>query len=364
MQGRVALPLEECNKGLLPLVGGKNANLGELMRAGIPVPPGFAITTEAYDRFLTESGIKDRIASRLSKAKPDDISSLEAASAELRQIIESSDIPEDITEAILKAYQRLSEICDVHDVYVAVRSSATAEDLPEASFAGQQDTYLWIRGAEALLDRVKRCMSSLYTARAISYRIERGIPHEKVSISIGVQKMVNAKVAGVMFTLNPLDGDRSRIVIDASWGLGEGVVSGEVTPDSYKVSKITGEIEQRKPGPKAIQYVFDPDRGEVVRTEVPQQKRSEFCLSDREIEELARLAKLIEEHFGCPQDIEWAIDQDLPFPQNVFILQSRPETVWTPKQRGPVLERKGSFIEQALSVTLKAKGGLFGRGRG
>jgi pyruvate,water dikinase len=259
-------------------------------------------------------------------------------------------MPKKIQEAIRSNYQALSQVCEVPDIPVAVRSSATAEDLPGASFAGQQDTFLWVRGCEEVLDNIKSCMSSLFTSRAISYRIKMGFPHEKVLISVGVQKIVDAKAAGVMFTLNPVNGDPSKVIIEGSWGLGEPVVSGQVNPDKFVVDKVTKEIV-RTISQKWIECIFHPEKGMVCHLDVPREKQEIQCIEDEEIHELARYAKRIEEYYGSPQDIEWAIDQKKPFPFNIFMVQSRPETVWSQQKKEPVLGKKSGYdllMEKAL----------------
>jgi len=342
---------EKAGKKAFHLVGGKNASLGELIRADIPVPPGFSVTTEAYQEFVTEGGIKEKIEKILSSVRLQDVSSLEEASQTIRELITQTPMPKKIEEEIRFNYQTLIQVFDVPDLPVAVRSSATAEDLPGASFAGQQDTFLWVRGCEEVLDQIKSCMSSLFTSRAISYRMKMGFPHEKVLISVGVQKMVDARTAGVMFTLNPLNGDPSRVVIEGSWGLGETVVSGQVNPDKFVVDKVTQEIE-RTISQKWIECIFDPEKGMVRHRPIPHERQEMQCIEDKEIYELARYAKRIEEYYGCPQDIEWAIDQQKPFPFNIFMVQSRPETVWSQRKKEPALGGKSAYellMEKALT---------------
>jgi pyruvate,water dikinase len=315
------------------------------------VPPGFAVTTVAYDDFLTDAGVKGDIEHALSQVDIQDVASVEKASQTIRQLIESAPVPQRIGEVISASYQILARKCNVADLPIAVRSSATAEDLPGASFAGQQDTFLWVKDSADVLEKFRTCISSLFTPRAISYRIKMGFPHEKVLISVGMQKMVNSRTAGVMFTLNPSNGDLSKIVIEASWGLGDTVVSGDVTPDSFQVDKVSLEIVKTI-SPKLIEDVVDPDTNQVIRRNVPPERQNVPCLNREEILELTRLGKLIEGHYGTPQDIEWAIDNDLPFPQNVFILQSRPETVWSQRKKEPVLGKKSAFdllMESALA---------------
>jgi pyruvate,water dikinase len=256
-----------------------------------------------------------------------------------------------IEEEISSNYQALAQVFDVHELPVAVRSSATAEDLPGASFAGQQDTFLWVQGSKEVLGKIKLCMSSLFTPRAISYRIKMGFPHEKVLISVGVQKIVDARAAGVMFTLNPTNGDPSKVVIEGNWGLGETVVSGICNPDKYVVDKVTKEIE-KKISLKECECIYDSVRGGVAHVDTPPERREIPCIEDQEILELARYAKRVEEYYGCPQDIEWAIDKQKPFPLNIFMVQSRPETIWSQQKKEPVLGKKSAYellMEKALS---------------
>lgn len=339
---------EELGKEDIPLVGGKCANLGEMINAGIPVPPGFAVTAYAYKRFIEETGIAQKIYDILDETitDPGNPAQYEEASKKIRRIIESTPIPKDIRDAIVEAYRELSERVGLKDVYVAVRSSATAEDLPGASFAGQQETYLNVRGEEEVLESVRKCWSSLFTPRAIFYRTEKGFRHEKVLISVAVQKMVNSRSAGVMFTLHPVTGDRNIIVIESVWGLGEAIVSGAVSPDHFEVDKNTLKIVAKNIVKKEVEYVRDPKTGKTVHAKVPPERQEAPSLTDEEVVELAKIAKRIEQHYGTPQDIEFAVDRDLPFPQNLFIVQSRPETVWSMKE----VEVAASSGSSAVSV--------------
>ncbi len=350
------LPFEEAGKGFISVVGGKNANLGEMIGAGLRIPPGFSVTTNGYLTFLKKNGIGIEITAALASLDPDDVEALERTADRIRSLITQAPVPDDVQDAIRDGYERLGQKCATQRPPVAVRSSATAEDLPTASFAGQQDTYLWIEGADRLLEHVRRCWASLFTPRAISYRIKNDFPHEKVLISVGVQKMVNSKCAGVMFTLNPTDGDLSKVVIEGSWGLGETVVSGSVNPDKFVVDKVVLEINERIISNKHVECAFDGEKGHVVHNDVAPERQSKCCLEDREIKELVSLAKEIEAHYGCPQDIEWAIDRDLPFPLNMFIVQSRPETVWSQRRQEPVIGAKSGYqllMERAMSrITL------------
>ena len=325
------LPFEECGHDDLQRVGGKCTSLGEMLRAGARVPPGFAITTEAYRTMMENEGVRQCIHARLEQIIPNDVASEETASHAIRSLIEASPIPADIERAIRNAYADLCARAGIRDMPVAVRSSATAEDLPNASFAGQQDTFLWVIGADAVLEYTRKCWSSLFTTRAIAYRNDHGIPHEQVLMSVAVQKMVNARAAGVAMTLNPLNGDRSKIVIEASWGLGEMVVSGEVTPDHFVVDKVLLEVIRRDISVKMIELVAEADKRHIVERPVERERRTQPSLTEGEILAIARAAKQLERHFSAPQDIEWATDADLPASDNVVLLQSRPETVWSQK---------------------------------
>lgn len=339
------------DKTTLPQVGGKNASLGELINADISVPPGFAVTTDSYLDFITLTGIKDDILNEISDLKTGDIESLNTTSKKIQNLIINKPIPDKIRSAINDSYEELCVICEVEDLPVAVRSSATAEDLPNASFAGQQDTFLWIQGASQVFDKVQKCWASLWTARAIDYRIKNNFPHDKVLISVGVQKMVNARAAGVMFTLNPTDGDLSKVVIEGSWGLGETVVSGTVNPDKFVVDKIIMETTDKTISTKHIQCVYDPQNGETMEAPVNEAMQGLSCLDEQEVKGLVKMANKIEKHYGRPMDIEWSIDQDLKFPQNMFIVQARPETVWSQREKKSVLGKKSGYqllMDQAM----------------
>ncbi|ADC64274.1 pyruvate phosphate dikinase PEP/pyruvate-binding protein [Ferroglobus placidus DSM 10642] len=343
---------DEISKEDVGIAGGKGANLGEMVKAGFPIPPGFVITINAFEEFLEgakERGKKAQIARIISEVDVKNTEELEKVSALAREIVESTPIPEKIEEEIREAYRKLCEIVG-EEVAVAVRSSATAEDVPDASFAGQQETYLWIKGEDEVVKHVLKCWSSLYTPRAIAYRATKGFDHYEVSIAVVVQKMVNSRSSGVMFTLNPTNGDESQIVIESAWGLGEAIVSGEVTPDRFVVDKVTKEILDRTISPKLVWCVYKD--GKVVHEEVPEDLREKPSLSDEEIVYLAEIGKKIEEHYSHPMDIEWAIDKDFDFPKNVFILQARPETVWSQKKKEPVIGKKSGFdllMERALT---------------
>jgi pyruvate,water dikinase len=331
-------------------VGGKNASLGTLMMADLPVPPGFALTIEAYQQIWRNSDLAAQVNAELRAIDHDDVRANVATSKRIRALIEAEPMTDEVVEAITASYRALCEFCGVENLPVAVRSSATAEDLPDASFAGQQDTFLWVHGADAVLRKVKECWSSLFTDRAMAYRHQMGYLHQSISMSVGIQKMVDPISSGVAFTLNPTNGDRSQVCIDASWGLGELVVSGEVTPDNFLVDKVIKEIVSRKISPKTIEMVLRDD-GEVHTVDVPEERANAQCLSDDELRNVAALARRAEKYYGCPQDVEWALDRHLPDGFNVVLLQSRPETVWSQKPVVPIASGGGP-IDSIVSTLL------------
>ena len=346
---------EDCRKDAVPLVGGKCASLGELINAGVRVPPGFALTTEGFRAFVADAGIAREVRATLAGIDSSDLDALEAASARIRAMIEAQPFSRRIEDEVAECYRKLSLRCGRPAAPVAVRSSATAEDLADASFAGQQDTYLWIRGVDEVLHHMRRCISSLYTARAIDYRAKRGFDDSQLAISVGVQKMANAYTAGVMFTIHPANGDRSVIVIDSNFGFGESVVSGEVTPDHFVVNKVTLDIIDRTISTKLVCVTVDPKAQASQTVEVPLERQRVQSLIDDEITELAWMGKQIEKHYGRPMDIEWAIDKDLPSGGNIFILQARPETVWSTRATAPVAKAAGSAMDYILSGMLAGK---------
>ena len=346
---------EDCRRDSVPLVGGKCASLGELINAGVRVPPGFALTTEGYRRFMADGGIDGELRAQLAHVNAGDLEALEAISARIRALIEAQPFAVDIEDEVAECYRKLALRSCMPGVPVAVRSSATAEDLVGASFAGQQDTYLWVRGVDEVLHHMRRCISSLYTARAIAYRANKGFTDDGLAISVGVQKMANAYTAGVMFTIHPANGDRSVIVIDSNFGFGESVVSGEVTPDHFVVNKITLDVIERVVSKKELCYTVDARTQTSRATEVPFERQTVQLLIDDEITELAWMGKRIEKHYGQPMDIEWAIDKDLPAGGNIFILQARPETVWSAKQASAHAAGSGSAMDYILSGMLAGK---------
>jgi len=310
---------EDLSKRDISLAGGKGANLGEMVGAALPIPPGFVITSQAYQHFLEENKIRRELAKLLSKIRIDNQKQLELHSDRIRDIIMSSRIPAVIRNDVLDNYKKLSEH-RTPPVFVAVRSSATAEDLSSASFAGQQDTYLNVC-VEDLISCIQKCWSSLFTPRAIFYREKQGFDHNRVLMAVIVQKMINAEKAGVMFTVNPVTCEEGQIIIEAVWGLGEGVVSGTITPDHYVIDKGTGRIVTAAVACKRIMFVRDDTTRKTIEANVPQEKVEAQILTEQEIGRLTELGRKVEQHYGLPQDIEWAIEGE-----NVYLLQSRPVT--------------------------------------
>ena len=338
----------------VPIVGGKNASLGEMIHAGLPVPFGFAVTAHSYERYIVEKRISEQIYQIIKETvtNPNDPKQYDTASKKIRELMEKTPMPKDIELAIRNAYTELNKRFALKDTFVAVRSSATAEDLPDASFAGQQETYLNVKGPDELIEKVIKCWSSLFTPRAIFYRNEKGFPHEKVFISVGVQKMVNSRAAGVMFTINPVTGNREEIVIEGNFGLGETVVSGAVNPDDFVLDKDTLKIKERRIARKTVKFIRDLKTGKTIHQDIPEAEQKIVCVSDNELNRLGELAKRIEKHYGKPMDIEWAIDQDIPYPDNMMLVQARPETVWGSKTMETQKQEEGKAPE-ALKIAVR-----------
>ena len=338
-------------EGMKPEVGGKAASLGEMTGAGLPVPPGFALTTEAFRTCRDAAQLDNSLARMLYGLDVNDMAMVTERCGAIRDVIRTMDMDPAVEKALRHSYDELSRRCGVVDVPVAVRSSATSEDSPDASFAGEHDTYLWIRGGDNVVDAVRRCWASLFTDRATCYRVEMGYDHRSVEMSVVVQKMVRPISAGVAFTLNPADGDRSTVAIDSAWGFGESVVSGEVTPDNYLVDKVLYEISRRAVSKKEHEYALT-DHDTVEKVEVAEERASAPSLTDDQIKAIARLARTAERHYGTPQDIEWAVDMDLPDGHNVILLQSRPETFWSKKTPSPASTATGGDFMTSIVSTL------------
>ncbi|GAB7013904.1 pyruvate, water dikinase [Halolamina salina] len=306
--------LDDVRAADLETVGGKGASLGELTGAGLPVPPGFVVTAGTYRAFIEEAGIDDELFAAMD-VDPEDSAALKEASDTAHDLILNTPFPEEVREEILEAYSNLGD----GEAFVAVRSSATAEDLPDASFAGQQETFLNVT-EEALLERVKECWASLFSQRAIYYRERKDFPHDAVDIAVVVQQMVDADKSGVMFTSHPSTGE-PRLIIEAAWGLGEAVVSGTVSPDNYVYDRNTDSVEEVTVADKKVKMIKDPETGETVEESVSPDRRNERVLSDDEIEDLVELGERVEDHYDEPQDVEWAVADG-----DIYMLQSRPIT--------------------------------------
>jgi pyruvate, water dikinase len=332
----------EIGLGDRPRVGGKGGSLGELQRAGIVVPPGFVVRTGAFERFLQELERSAPVRARVEALQPDDLPGIQACSRDLRRRIEGAALPADVAVDIGSAHARLAGDARIP---VAVRSSATTEDAADASFAGLQDTYLWVLTAAEVLDRLRSCWASLYSVESISYRRARRFPEAGVAMAVVVQSMVNARSAGVMFTRSPTSGDRSVITIESAWGLGSAVVGGEVTPDRWVIGKVTGEISVRTISDKAIEHV-PAATGGVQEVEVAEQRRRLASMSDAELQALRMIGRKIERHYGSAQDVEWAVDRA----GEILVLQSRPETVWSAKDAAPVARPAENPLAHLMSV--------------
>jgi pyruvate,water dikinase len=336
----------EVDKEDVSLVGGKGANLGEMTRSGIPVPPGFIVTAQAYFTFLDKTGLTGKLKKLLSPLNVEETKKLNEVSKQIQKSILSAKMPPNIIKEIEEAYGVLAEKIQEPNPLVAVRSSATAEDLPQASFAGQQATYLNVRGKRGVVEHVKRCWASLFEPRAIYYRIVKNFDHFKVGIAVPVQRMVQADKSGVLFTVDPVSGDRRKIVIEAGWGLGEAVVSGAVTPDRYIVDKKTlhplGKEISRQTWKIALTQ--SGDRHVTVPTHLQNREK----LSSREITELARIGRNIEEHYAFPQDTEWAIEGG-----DIFFVQSRPVTTIERKSVHSESNKPNVAIVQHAEVILQ-----------
>ena len=326
------------------IAGGKSSSLGELTsHVDVPVPYGFATTACAYRYFFEKTGLYEKIKALIAGLDVDNSAQLREVCAKVRQAIMDEEMPQDLQDMIAQAYKELGEKVGQADPFVAVRSSATAEDLPDASFAGQQDTYLNVKGAETIVAKVKECYASCFTDRAVYYREKQGFDHLDVALSAAVQMMVFSKAAGVMFTVNVATGDDKNILIEGAWGLGEYVVQGTVTPDNYTVNKATCEIVEKNVNAQDIKLIRKAD-GDCEEVVVPLDEQNEQKLTDEQIKQLAECAKKIEAHYGCYMDMEWGVDERT---NKVWLLQARPETVWSKKNK----EKKEAAAAKAAVTT-------------
>lgn len=334
------------------LIGGKCTGLASLITTGATVPPGFAVTTRAYLETLAARNLECEIGRLVSAVSEREVGAQARIAREIQDLIAAQAIPDRISDAIRFGYDGLCAQAGF-DLPVAVRSSGTSEDMPEASFAGQGDTYLWIVGADAVIDRVRDCWASLFTARAIAYRAKHRLAHLEQAMAVGVQQMVDARAAGVAMSLDPSNGDRSKIVIESIWGLGEPLVSGQATPDYFVVDKVLLEPVKRVIASKPAELVADVANRTTMLREVDENRRDKPSLTDAQIRALARVVKSVERAFGTPQDVEWAIDPRRTEDEGVVLLQCRPETVWSRKASDPVVPKSYALgIEGVLSTLM------------
>lgn len=326
-----------------PHVGGKGGSLGELHRAGIAVPPGFIVRTSAFELFLAAIEAECPVREQIESLDAEDLSAVTACCAAVRGRLEQAPLPAEVRREIESAH---AELCGSHGGALAVRSSATSEDAADASFAGLQDTYLWVQCLDQTVQKVRSCWASLYSVESVTYRRKRKLPEQAVAMAVVVQAMVDARTAGVMFTRSPTTGDRSVITIEGAWGLGSAVVGGEVTPDRWVLSKVTGDITVRDISDKQIRH--EPAAGGGVETRpVEDALRRAPCLSDEQLQALRGIARRVERHYGCPQDIEWALERASG---EVLLLQSRPETVWSSREAAPVARPAGNPLNHVMSI--------------
>jgi pyruvate,water dikinase len=351
--------LNEIGKKDIPVAGGKGANLGEMFNAGLPVPPAFIVTAQAFKNFIDGTGIKEKILSEIKKVDMENTAQLEQKASEIQLLITKQKMPLDLEEEIIEAYNNMNvdpsiikaasaDVLNIiktsrEPIFVAVRSSATTEDLKTASFAGQQETYLNVKGTAQLIESVKKCWASLFTARAIYYREKKGFEHEKSLIAVVVQKMINSDKSGVTFTLNPVTNNREEIIIEAVFGLGEGIVSGTIAPDRYIVEKYTNKIKEKTVAFKPI-YLTRSGSGNTVTSNLPADKVNEQVLENYEIIKLANYARDLEEHYGSAQDIEWAVEYG-----KVYIVQTRPVT--TTEKESKSIKVSGNIIVDGLAAS-------------
>jgi pyruvate,water dikinase len=341
-------PLERLTSTDASRFGGKSAALGELLSAGFRVPPGFALSCSAFDEFMRGAGLQ-QLADEVAQVPVGDLEATAVASKAIAEAMRDAQLPEAVRAEVAQRYSELAELAGVDSPAVAVRSSAVGEDTAEATFAGQQETLLWIRGVEQVCDAVRACWISLYSPTAASYRAQLGGEASEPSMGVAVQLMVDAAVSGVLFTCNPVSGDPSMVAINASWGLGEAVVGGEVTPDDYLISKITGEVVRERIGCKRVEHVPDTERGGTICVDVAPERREVPCLDAAALGALVEVARAIERHFGSHQDVEWAIADAGSPGECLFVLQSRPVTAAA--KRAPDAEPAS-----AISLVMRAFG--------
>ncbi|KKS17662.1 MAG: Phosphoenolpyruvate synthase, partial [Candidatus Woesebacteria bacterium GW2011_GWA1_41_7] len=347
----IVADFKDLDKGDTELVGGKGANLAEIYHAGFPVPPGFVVTVEAYDLFLQENDLIHKIYDILGSLDVNDPAQLEEASKRIQRMILTSKVPADVSQKTISSYKKLSGF--MKNSLVAVRSSATAEDMPGTSFAGQQVTFLDIKGEANVINKLRECWASLFTARSIYYRVMNKIVHEKVKIAVVVQKMVQSDVSGVMFSIDPVTNDKDRIIIESVWGLGEMIVQGSVVPDTYVVQKGTFAILSKEISDQSIR--LSRINGKTKEFEVPKKLRDRQKINDKQIIALAKYADKIQKHYYFPQDMEWALEKD-----KLFIVQTRPVTTIAQTAKSEKTEKNSNvkFAEAPILTGAAASPGI------
>lgn len=324
-------PLAELRRSDAAEYGGKSANLGELLAAGTNVPPGFAVGARAFRVFVEEAGLDGLVAAETSRAAKGGVDAAADASKAIGEAMRFAPLPDAVRTELVRRHEALTLEVGEAEPPVAVRSSALGEDSSDASHAGQQESFLWVRGVEQICDAVRDCWVSLYTPRAIGYRAALRTEQPDPAMGVTVQRMVDAEVSGVMFTCNPVSGDPSMVAIEAGFGLGIAVVGGETTPDDYLVSKVTGEVVRRTVSSKEVEYVPDPAGRGTVRRRVPPERRDAPCLDDDHLAALVEVGRRVERHFGSHQDVEWAVARDRTLPESLVVLQARPVTAMPPR---------------------------------
>jgi pyruvate,water dikinase len=336
MSGRWLHLLEDLGKEHNDMVGKKCANLGEMARIGLPIPQGFALCLDAYRKFMDITGAADEVIACIESRQNslESITEISELSRAIRRTVESKPMPPEMEETIVSHYEELGTRCGIAELPVSARSAGTI------SHPGQYETHLNVKGKDDLLDKIKKVWGSTFNPTSLSFRHKKGFPLESDPIGVAVLKMVNARAAGIIFTADPNTGDTSRMIVEANWGLGESVVGGESMPDTYIVEKKTFKVLERRLGTK-LRFVVPSEKG-IVEEETPEEMSSRFCLSDEEVGEIAKVGVQLEEHFGLPQDVEWAIDGDLAFPDSVVLLQTRPE----------VMAKKKAPVDQVLDLMM------------
>lgn len=349
MSKRLIYDLEELGVEYNNMVGKKCANLGEMTKAGLRVPVGFALTVDAYDEFMKRSGAKSEMGEYLKgfSAGKHDVKAFEKLTRTFREIVDNKTMPEMLAKDIILRYENMCRKTGVPNLPVATRSAGAV------SRPGQYETFLNVRGKDDVLGHIIKVWSSTFNTRSLMWRAGEGLPLEYDPIGVAVLQMVNASKAGVMLTLNPMTADRTKVVINANWGLGESVVSGETNPDYYMVDKISLEILERKISKKTHQFCPAADGSGAEYVEVPEQKQAVACLQDYELIELTKMGTMVEDHFGSPQDIEWVIDDNLQFPENIFVVQARPEKTFETFKAKPRYDGSTSLMQMMVDKLVR-----------